>query len=188
VRAREVLQELKSRGTDKVGKDRITELERREEDLDYDTIMNFYQKVLRKEKEEVEVKKNKKVNDVEIWARALKEEEATAMKEYCDKHGQNQMENIRKAIEEKHAKELNTKRALESAKGAFQSYKKQLMDQRIKTHQEQQHEFAKKQGQKAKEEIVEEAQKQLQIIMVRRMNEAAAEERRKRDLAKQAEE
>jgi len=41
-RVREVLNELSQRGIKKVGKDRIVELERREEDLDYDTIMTFY--------------------------------------------------------------------------------------------------------------------------------------------------
>jgi hypothetical protein len=188
VRAREVLQELLGRGIKQVGKERIVELERREEDLDYDTIMNFYQKVLRKEREAVEVQKNKKVNDVEIWNRALKEEESTAMMEYCEKHGQVEMENIRRAIQEKHAKELQNKRALESAKGAFASYKITLLAQRTLEHQQKQHEFAKKQGEKAKEEVVEEAKKQLMIITVRRMNEAAAEERRKRDLVRQAEE
>jgi predicted nuclease of predicted toxin-antitoxin system len=45
--------------------------------------MNFYQNVLRKEKEAIEIQKNKKVNDVEIWARALKEEESISMKDYC---------------------------------------------------------------------------------------------------------
>jgi hypothetical protein len=33
------------------------------------------------------------------------------------------MENIRKAVEDKHAKELSTKKQLESAQGAFTSYK-----------------------------------------------------------------
>jgi hypothetical protein len=41
-RVREVLNELSQRGIKKVGKDRIVDLERREEDLDYDTIMTFY--------------------------------------------------------------------------------------------------------------------------------------------------
>lgn len=83
IRAREVLQELLGRGIKKVGKEHIKNLERSEDDLDYDQIMNYYQNVLRKEREAYEQQKNKKVNDVEIWARALKEEESIAMKEYC---------------------------------------------------------------------------------------------------------
>jgi len=42
VRAREVLHELLSRGIKKVGKEKIQELDRREDNLDYDTIMTFY--------------------------------------------------------------------------------------------------------------------------------------------------
>lgn len=79
IRAREVLQELQTRGIKKVGKDRVTFLEQ-EKDLDYDAIMDCYQAVLLREKTQAEVKKNKKFNDVEIWARALKEEEALKMK------------------------------------------------------------------------------------------------------------
>lgn len=37
------------------------------------------------------------------------------------------MEKIKKAIQEKHARELQTKKALESAKGAFGSYKEKLL-------------------------------------------------------------
>lgn len=115
VRAGEVLSELLNRGIKKVGKEHIKNMERSEDDLDYDMIMNFYQNVLRKEREAYEVQKNKKVNDVEIWSRAIKEEESIAMKEYCAKNGKEEMENIRKAIKEKHAKELMTKKNLESA-------------------------------------------------------------------------
>lgn len=186
VRAREVLSELLSRGIKKVGKDKIQELDKREEDLDYDTIMTFYQNVLRREREAFEISKNKKVNDVEIWARALKEEECIAMNDYCVKNGNSEMENIRKAIEEKHAKELQTKKALESAQGAFKSYKQKLLDMRSKIHQDEQVKFAIKQGDAAKDEIMAEAKKQLQIIMVRKMNEEAAAMRRKKDLEKQA--
>lgn len=49
IRVREVLNQLSQRGLKKVGKDRIVDLERREEDLDYDSIMTFYQQVLRRE-------------------------------------------------------------------------------------------------------------------------------------------
>lgn len=74
------------------------------------------------------------MNDVEIWARAIKEEECIAMKEYCEKNGKQEMENIKKAIEEKHTKELQTKKALESASEAFKSYKSKLLEIRKKVH------------------------------------------------------
>jgi hypothetical protein len=151
IRAREVLQELNNRGIKKVGKDKIQELERKEEDLDYDTIMNFYQNVLKREKEAYDIQKNKKVNDVEIWARALKEEESIALKDYCQREGNKQMENIRKAIQEKHAKELTTKKNLMSASSAFASYKQALLNERNLIHQNQLVDFATKRGKDAKE-------------------------------------
>ena len=51
--------------------------------------------MLAREKAHFEREKNKKVNDVEIWARAMHEEEKTAMKDYCDKNGEQEMENIK---------------------------------------------------------------------------------------------
>ena len=130
LRVRYVLNELSQRGIKKVGKDRIVDLERREEDLDYDSIMTFYQSVLHKEQEAFEVTKNKKVNDVEIWNRALREEESIEMQKYCEEKGNKEMENIEKAIRAKHSKELQTKKALESAFSAFNLFKKALIQRR----------------------------------------------------------
>jgi len=62
-------------------------LEKRDEELDYDMILSVYQNVLRKEKEQFEIYRNKKINDVEIWTRATKEEERIAMQTYCEKFG-----------------------------------------------------------------------------------------------------
>lgn len=53
--------------------------------------MTFYANLLRKEREAFEITKNKKLNDVEIWVKALKEEESKAMKKYCDEHGAKEM-------------------------------------------------------------------------------------------------
>jgi len=54
--------------------------------------MTFYSNLLRKEREAFEITKNKKLNDVEIWVMARKEEESKAMKKYCDEHGAKEME------------------------------------------------------------------------------------------------
>lgn len=59
--------------------------------MDYDTIMSEYQRMLKREREHFDTQKNKKVNDVEIWSRALREEERIAMQDYCDKHGKEEM-------------------------------------------------------------------------------------------------
>ena len=91
-------------------------------------IMNEYQIVLRKEREYYDVLKVKKLTDVEIWTRATKEEEAIAMREYAEKHGKDEMRDIVKRQEEKHARELETKKGLESAAPAYKAYMAKLME------------------------------------------------------------
>ena len=45
------------------------------------------------------------------------------MKTYCEEKGKIEMENIEKAIRAKHEKEVKTKKGLESASAAVNSYK-----------------------------------------------------------------
>lgn len=90
--------------------------------------------MLKREREYFDVQKNKKVNDVEIWSRALREEEKIAMGTYCEKHGAKEMEDIAKAIREKHAKELATKQMLVSAKSPFERYREALLAKRREEH------------------------------------------------------
>lgn len=86
-RAKEVLRELSVRGVKQIGKDRIQALEMSDQELDYESIMAFYSNILKKDRERFELNKTKKVNDVEIWTRAVKEEEKLEMEKYCAEHG-----------------------------------------------------------------------------------------------------
>ena len=144
-RAREVLQELQAKGIKKIKTDKITDLEK-EEELNYDQIMTFYSNLLRKEREAFEITKNKKLNDVEIWVKARKEEESKAMKKYCDERGAKEMEQIKKAIEDRHMKELNSKKQLETAKVAFDNFKDKVMALRIKQLEEKREAYIKDLG------------------------------------------
>lgn len=121
-RAREVLNDLAVRGVKKIGKERVGDLEKQEGELDYDAIMTTYANILRREREAFELNKTKKNNDVEIWTRAIKEEEKAAMDAYCQTHGQAEIEQIQKAMTDRHAKELATKHNLASAKAAYEAY------------------------------------------------------------------
>jgi hypothetical protein len=47
--------------------------------IDYDEIIEFYQKLLIKEREQVEEDKKKKLREVELWTRAVREEEKLAI-------------------------------------------------------------------------------------------------------------
>jgi len=49
--------------------------------------MAFYTNLLKRDRDAFELNKTKKVNDVEIWSRAVKEEEKIAMEKYCSEHG-----------------------------------------------------------------------------------------------------
>jgi hypothetical protein len=71
--------------------------------------MAFYSNLLRRDREAFELNKTKKINDVEIWTRAVKEEEKLAMERYCNESGREEIEKIQKAIADRHAKELETK-------------------------------------------------------------------------------
>ena len=46
------------------------------------------------------------MNDIEIWTKAKKEEEKIFMQDYCEKHGKAEVEQIQKAIEDRHTKEV----------------------------------------------------------------------------------
>ena len=60
-------------------------------EIDYDMIMTFYQGILKKEKEQFDAEKSKKLKEVDYWARALREEEKVAMERYCNEHGEEEM-------------------------------------------------------------------------------------------------
>lgn len=110
IRAQEVILELARRGIKKIAGVKISDkLDGVPENLDYDTIMNFYQNLLRKEKEAFEAQKKQKLKDVEYWARAVREEEKVAVEKYCKEHGEEEMKQIQKAIADRHEKELKMK-------------------------------------------------------------------------------
>lgn len=81
------MQELKKKGITKIGREKITDIETKGDELDYESIMSEYQGLQRRETENFEISKKKKMNDIEIWTRAKKEEELKAMEVYCKEHG-----------------------------------------------------------------------------------------------------
>ena len=63
IRAKEVLQELKKKGITKIGREKITDIETKGDELDYESIMSEYQGLQRRETENFEISKKKKMND-----------------------------------------------------------------------------------------------------------------------------
>jgi len=78
---------------------------------------------LRKEAELSEEQKKKKARDVDLWARAVREEEKISIIKHCEEHGEDEMQQIKQAIMDRHAKELANKRGLESATNAYKNFK-----------------------------------------------------------------
>mmetsp|Transcript_6860 Transcript_6860/g.7925 ORF Transcript_6860/g.7925 Transcript_6860/m.7925 type:complete len:193 (+) Transcript_6860:742-1320(+) len=177
-RARDVLRELLVRGVRMIGKDKIQLLEQSDQDLDYESIMAFYTKVMQKDREAFELNKTKKTNDVEIWTRARKEEEKLAMEKYCQEHGQEEITQIQKAIADRHAKELQTKVNLQSAHGAFGAYMEKMMVQRKEQLVEKQREFVNTIAEEVKEVIMKNAESVYKKNQIKILN-AQAEERRR---------
>ena len=67
------------KGHKKINKDKIKDLKNYPERINYENVIEFYQQVIRKEREQIEEDKKKKMRDVELWNRALREEEKIAI-------------------------------------------------------------------------------------------------------------
>jgi hypothetical protein len=89
-RAQEVARALAARGVKKIGKVKIADMELKGE-YDYDEIMTFYEQLLRKEKEGIVESKKKKLEDANVWSRAIREEEKVAIIKYAQEHDDEEM-------------------------------------------------------------------------------------------------
>jgi len=112
---------------------------------------------LRKEAEQSEEQKKKKGRDVDLWARALREEEKVAIIKHCEEHGEDEMQQIKQAIMDRHAKELANKRGLESAKNAYKKFKLRLESQAADAHKQAQIRYVNEVGAEVKETILQNA-------------------------------
>jgi len=97
-------------------------METEPECIDYDEVIEFYQNVLKKEREQIEEDKKKKLREVEIWTRAVREEEKIAIEKYAKTHGDAEMEQIKESIKEKQNAEIKQREALSSAAEVFKSH------------------------------------------------------------------
>jgi len=118
------------KGFKKIGKEKIKDLETHADKIDYNMIIEFYQNILKKEREQIEEDKKKKLREVELWTRALREEEKIAMEKYALENGDKEIEQIQASIQEKQNKELKDKQALEPAKPFFKAQMVKAMELR----------------------------------------------------------
>lgn len=187
IRAQEVVQELLRKGIKKIGGVKLEKAAQlaasndQESELDYDTIMNFYQNLLRKEKEAFDIQKKNKLKDVEYLARAQREEEKLAIERYCAEHGEEEMKQIQKAIADRNEKELKMKLALERAHPVFVKFKEGVMTLRKADHERKMIDYVNKKGLEFKGQLVEQAQRELKKIENKRKVAEAEQARREKD-------
>ena len=161
-RALEVLNVLTIKGYKKVGKDKIKDLEKNHDKIDYDSVIEFYQQVLKKEREQIEEDKKKKLREVELWTRALREEEKKAIHKYSEKHGEKEMELIKDTINDRQNKEIKVKQALEPAKPFFEIHMKKQMEVRHAEWGQKKEQFMNQMMNQLKDKILEHAKSELQ--------------------------
>ena len=100
------------------------------EKINYDEVIVFFEGVLAKEREQVEEDKKKKLREVELWTRAVREEEKLAIQKYAKEHGDDEIEQIKKSIQEKLSKEKEQRDALLSAKEVFLAHMNKMKAKR----------------------------------------------------------
>jgi len=159
VKTVEVLNVLTGKGFKKVGKRSIDSLHKSEDLTDhYDEVIEYYKDVLRKEKEQVEEDKKKKLREVELWTRAIREEEKSAIEQH---HKENPVDANTEAIKESMAKrraaELREKQALESARGVFEAHMAEAMEGRRREWEQRRQDFKGEQMEALKGRILEHA-------------------------------
>ena len=93
LKALEILNVLLVKGFKKIGKEKIKDLIDHNK-AEFNTVIDFYQNVLKKEREQIEEEKKKKLREVELWTRAIREEEKIAIEKYAQEHGDKEMEQI----------------------------------------------------------------------------------------------
>jgi len=149
-------------GYKKIGKDKIKDLEQHQDKIDYDVVIEFYQNVKRKEREQIEEDKKKKLREVELWTRAIREEEKIAIEQYAEDHGDQEMAQIKESIKEKQAKELKERQALESAKAVFEAHMAKAMEKRHEEWEQRKRDYMVEKMDELKEAILQHAKGELQ--------------------------
>lgn len=137
--------------------------------------------MLKKEREQIEEEKKKKLREVELWTRALREEEKIAIEKYAEQHGDKEIEQIQASIQDKISKELEDKKALTPAKPFFEAYMKSAMEKRNQEWNQKIKEFSTTKMDEFKDEILTLARDELRKVEIRRVTDQKARERAERD-------
>ena len=136
IRAMNILQLLASKGFKKIGKYKIVEMLNNQNLIKYDTVMDFYQNWMKKEKEKIEENKKKKLKEVELQTRSQREEEKILINKNADDKADAAMDRIAEAIRERQEKEIREREMLSTAQSYYQKKMSKLMEIRNKKWEE----------------------------------------------------
>jgi len=123
--------------------------------------MDFYQNLMKKEKEAIEESKKKKLKEVELWSRSQREEERMSIEKYAAEKADSEMDKIAESIKQKHESELRDKEMLSSAQDYYTSKMSKLMEARRNLWEEKKQAFLTQQMDKLKEKIIGTADSEL---------------------------
>lgn len=179
VRATTLIQVLGSKGFKKIGKTKIVDLLNNQNLIKYDFIMDFYQNQIKKEKEQIDENKKKKLKEVDLWSRSQREEEKAIIEKYANEHADKEMEEIAESIKEKQEKELKEKEMLSTAQDYYKKKIGKLIETRTQLWNEKKKVFLNQEMEKLKEQIIGTADSELakdrNIEIQRKLKEERAE-------------
>jgi len=181
MRATELIQVLGGKGFKKIGKSKIVDLLNNQNLIKYDYIMDFYQNQIKKEKEQIDENKKKKLKEVDMWSRSQREEEKAFIEKYANDNADKAMEEIAESIKEKQEKEQKEKEMLSTAQDYFSKKKAKLMEGRNKLWDEKKQGFLTKEMDKLKEQIIGSAASELSKARNIEIQRKLKEERAERD-------
>lgn len=184
MRAIEIITILQQKGYRKVKKDKIKDLLVQTDKINYDDVIDFYQNVLKKERERIEEDKKKKMREVELWNRALREEEKIAIERYAAEHGAEQMKAIQESMRERQEKEQRDKEQLRNAQEAFAKYMAAAMAKRHAEWEAKKAQYVNKKMLEVKEQVLATARHDLlieenRVLQAKRQAEFRAREAEK---------
>lgn len=121
------------------------------------------------------------MREVELWNRALREEEKISVENYAKKHGEEKMKAIQESMRERQQKEQKARDELLTAMSSYKKYIAGAMEKRKLEWVTAKKEFMTVKMNELKEKVLEQAKKEHMLEENRRMQLKLQEERRKKD-------
>jgi hypothetical protein len=161
IKATEVVADLIRRNIKKVNGVQLQDYQSGKLEIDYDSVMSYYQDLIKKEKEAFDVEKQRRHREIQIWSRALKEEQKRQIEKFCEDKGAEEMAQILEAIKQRHERESGLKNAMASSYSSMKAFKDRQMEIRKEKHQQATNTFMDEKAREVQNDIIRQAKKEL---------------------------